>query len=472
MKKIYSIGRNGVYEMFRFIIMVVLLFACTWVFADVEPKSPQIKQFVSISDIHFDPLSGCELYKSPCPILLDLMKTDYKAWDTVFEKYTNNASIKFHRDTNYTLFKSSLLKLQQIATQENPQFVLVLGDFLDHRLLANYKKWSNDKSNKAYMAFVKKTMQYLMYSLNQTFATINIYPALGNVDTYGSDYSVIPYGEFLRDMTEMGSVLIKDPINRARFIKEFPKAGYYSVDITQTTKIIVLDTVLFSPRSQNRLVRQAAQEELQWLKSQLKIAKSNHQFVLIACHIPVGIDIYLSWTLPYKIIKNFWLPSYTKEFLSIVQQYSDSISGVVTGHVHVDLFQFTIEGEHNKHIPMIITPSISPIFGNNPAIKVFNYDADSFQLQNFERYYKSLTNTSSDWRKGNRLNSIHQADCHYCYLSDVVQHLVVNNYLLNFITRYYSGNQDIESDDNDWISYYWCSMYANDIRKYKNCLNE
>lgn len=457
---------------YRFIIVIVLLLACKIAFADIALQQSKTNQFISIADIHFDPMHGCEQLKFPCPILNELMTSSYQTWETVFEKYSNNRPLKYHHDTNYLLLKSSLVELQRIADQSNPQFVLVLGDFLDHNLKKNYKKFSGDKSNTGYVEFVKKTMQFLTYKLNQVFPTINVYPVLGNVDSYGNDYQVIPNGDFLRDMSSTWSVFIKDHANRDQFLKEFKKAGYYTVDISQTSRIIVLDTVLFSPRSQNIPVKLAAQEQLLWLKNQLKLAKQAHQAVIIACHIPAGIDIYLSSTMPYKIIKNFWLPNYTEEFLSIVKEFSDGIVGILPGHVHVDLFQFTIEGKDNKFIPMIFTPSISPIFGNNPAIKVFKYEKESLSLQSFERYYKPLSNPFSEWRKGNQFNSIHQSDCQYCYLTDVIQHLVMNNYLLDFFTKYYSGQQDMESDDGNWFSYYWCSIYSNDIKTYKNCLNK
>src|SRR5580700_6416436 len=356
---------------YRCLIMIVTLLNWQVVFGDVTPET---KQFISIADIHFDPMSGCERYKSPCPIVSELMLADYQTWEKVFEKYSNNISIKYYHDTNYALFKSLLAELQQVTKQYNPAFVLVLGDFLDHDLQKNYIKFSQDKSKSGYEKFVKKTMEFLTYKLNQIFPNINIYPTLGNVDTYGNDYSVVPYGDLLHDLTSIWSSFIKDEVNKNYFIKEFKTGGYYSVDISKKNKIIVLDTVLFSPRSQNYAVKQAAEVQLDWLKMQLALARQNHQSVLIACHIPVGIDIYLSSTMPYKIIKNFWVAKYTHDFLNIMKEYSDCIMGILAGHVHIDLFQFTIEGKNNVAIPMIFTPSISPIFGNNPAIKIFNYE--------------------------------------------------------------------------------------------------
>ncbi len=457
---------------YRFLIIITILLFSQIGFGSVAYSTPQTQQFIALSDIHFDPMSGCERYKSPCPMVNELIAADYQVWEHIFEKYINETSIKYYRDTNYALFKSLLLELQQRVKQNNPQFVLILGDFLDHDLEKNYKKFSRDKSNGGYAKFVKKTIQFLTYKLNQTFPYINIYPALGNVDSYGNDYSVIPYGDFLHDLASIWSVFIKDETNRNQFLKTFKVGGYYSVDINKTNKIIVLDTVLFSPRSQNSAVKQAAKEQLEWLKTQLKMAKENHQSVFIACHIPVGIDIYLSTAIPYKIIKNFWVSTYTTTFLSIMKEYSEYIKGILPGHVHIDLFQFTIDGKDDTVIPMIFTPSISPIFGNNPAIKIFTYDDTSFGLQSFERYYKPLSNSSSEWRKGNRFNGIFQTKCQYCYLSEVVQHLIMNNYLLNIFIKYYSGSVDIESDENDKISYYWCSIYSNDMRTYKSCLSE
>lgn len=454
------------YRLFSIVVMLVI-----WQSGFANPQdNKKTKQFVSISDIHFNPMSGCERYKTSCPILHELNLADYQNWDTIFEKYIDTSPIAYYQDTNYALLRSLLEELKSIAEHDDPQFVLVLGDFLDHHLQRNYKKYSSNPSS--YVMFVKKTMQYLTFKLNQTFPTINVYPVLGNVDTYDHDYRVIPSGQFLQEMSDVWSSLIKDSVNKENFINEFRKGGFYTVNVSETTKIIVLDTVLFSPRAQSSAVKKVAREQLDWLAMQLKLAKAKHQSVLIACHIPVGIDIYFSSILPYKIIKNFWASQYTKEFLKIVKDNSDSLVGVLPGHVHIDLFQFTMEGKNNTLIPMIFTPSVSPIFGNNPAFKIFNYDPATFGLQYFDRYYKPLLNDSDAWRKGNSFSGIHQTKCQYCYLSDVVQHLIMNNYLLDAITKYYSKRIDIETDDNNTLNYYWCSIYSNDINAYKKCIND
>lgn len=458
--------------MYRLIILAVLLLISKGALATIDQEKLEPKHFIAISDIHFNPLDGCESLQVPCPILNELMDTEYQVWDKIFEKYSTKNAITYYHNTNYALLVSSLKELQRIAIDYHPQFMLVLGDFLEHHLQSKFRKFSGNKSQTAYKNFVKKTLQFLTYKLNQTLPNVSIYPVLGNVDSYGRDYHVIPGGDFLRDISAIWITFLKNQNNEVSFLQTFKKAGYYSAMLSSHEKLIILDTVLFSPRSQQAAVKQAAQEELIWLKNELNIAKLQHQSVLIVFHIPPGIDIYLSSALPYKIIKNFWLPKYTKAFLEIIKNFPDTVAGVLSGHIHVDLFQFTIEGHGNILIPMIITPSLSPIFGNNPAIKVFNYEGDSLRLINFERYYKPLSDISSDWRRSNRLDSIQQSDCRYCYFTSVIRYLVINNFLLDFLTKYYAGSKDVESDDNDWFSYYWCSMYTDDMQTYKHCINE
>lgn len=447
------------------LIIIVLFFWSNIIFASDQ----QTKQFISIADIHFNPLQGCERFNTPCPLLKELQTTHYTAWDDVFMKYVGRDSIKYYEDTNYVLLQSTIKQLQHISKEMHPEFVLVLGDFLDHHLEKNYKKWNIDNSRSGYTHFVKLTMQYLTYKLNQAFPNIDIYPVLGNVDTDANDYKVQPNGDFLNDLSIIWSGLIKNNQEKQQFLAEFKKAAYYTIDIHPTGKLILLDTILFSPRSQNKVVKQAAYEELDWLEDQLKSAKEHHQSVLIICHIPIGIDFYFSSSIAYKIIKNFWKTEYTKRFLSLVKEYSDSIVAILPGHIHIDLMQFTIESKDNKFIPIIFTPSISPIFGNNPAIKEFSYLPNTFKLQSFERYYYPISDSKEDWRKGPRYNGIYQSNCHYCYLKDVVIHLVANNYLMHFFTRFYTGNQGVEQNGD--LYSYWCSIYSNDMKTYKNCIN-
>mmetsp|Transcript_15000 Transcript_15000/g.20911 ORF Transcript_15000/g.20911 Transcript_15000/m.20911 type:complete len:114 (-) Transcript_15000:118-459(-) len=69
------------------------------------------------------------------------------------------------------------------------------------------------------------------------------------------------------------------------------------------------------------------------------------------------------------------------------------------GHQHSDEFRvFTYQQEEDGVI--IVGPSITPLFGNNPSFRVVTYD-DRAQILDYVTYYTDLSETSQSfsWNK-------------------------------------------------------------------------
>lgn len=371
-----------------FVISIFVISNTSWA---SESQPIQTAKFLSVADIHFDPFSGCSKAPKPCVLLKKLREAKYQDWSAVFEQYGDKKLSGFLHDTNYPLLKSSLIELQEISKKENPQFVIILGDFLAHKYHEQYIKYSGDKSRAGFQAFVKKTLQFLTYELMTVFPKIDVYPLVGNNDSYTGDYSSIPDGKFFRDTADIWSVLIKNKENRENFKREFPEAGYYHVSLpgNKNQQIIILNTVLFSGRVRNKTTNKAAEVELKWFHKQLQNAAAHHQPVLLALHIPIGIDIFATVQSKFSHIKQFWHKAYTDQFENELSLYSGNVMGILAGHIHRDLFQ-TLTLNQYSNIPVIITPSISPIYGNNPGFKIFTYDVQTLQLKKNETYDLSL----------------------------------------------------------------------------------
>lgn len=382
---------------FLTIFFVTILFSFDIAVAKTE-------KFMSVSDIHFDPFAGCEKLSRPCEQIIRLRAAEYSKWPEILEK--DKRTIVYHRDTSYPLFQSTLAELKKIKQQENPKFVVILGDFLAHDFGRQYKRYSGDATREGREAFIKKTMKFLSLEIKKVFTDIDVYPALGNNDSYRGDYSVSPRGDFLRDTASIWSQLIKDKENQIAFRKSFPIGGYYAVTLPTGNKLLMLDTVLFSSSGKTSKEREAAaKEELDWLRVELKTAAMKKQKVLLAAHIPESIDVFATLKL-LTFVHQFWRPVYSKEFDSILTQYSKTITGALYGHTHINTFQL-IALKNGDSIPAIFTSSVSPIFGNNPGFKVFSYDTDTLKLKNFETYYYPLNYPS--WQKEYSFNQSHQA---------------------------------------------------------------
>lgn len=379
-------------------LVIIFIFSPFITFAD--QKTPEHEHyFLTVADIHFDPFISCEKAPRPCPLLDSLEKANYKEWDSIFEKSGNQQLSEIYQDTNYALLKSTLDQLKYVYEQNHPDFVLVLGDFLAHKFDSKFRHFSRDRSRTAYRSFIKKTMAYLAYKLRNTFPNDDIYPVIGNNDSYTGDYSVIPNGAFLKDTGFIWSELILNKENRQSFLETFSNAGYYIVTVPNQPdhKIIILNSVIFSDNPKSKSQKKAASEQLEWLQDELADIKETKNKVMVAFHIPVSFDMFPGVKSDFAA-KEFWEPIYIHEFENDLKQNSFNIVSILPAHIHIEVKSRIILKQF-ADVPVDFTPSISPIFGNDPGFKLFTYDPDSFQIKTIHTYYFPLRDSQPDWHK-------------------------------------------------------------------------
>ena len=215
---------------FKWIVILSFILIYQAAYALETKENQTIDNFITIADIHFNPYAGCEKMPVPCPILNKLREASYQNWESILEKNSDKSISGYYHDTNYALLKSTLFELGQINQKEHPYFVLVLGDWLAHSYRKQYIKYSGDKSAMRYQEFVKKTLKFLTQEMKQTFPDIDVYPVVGNNDSYTGNYNVVPRGAFLRDTAETWVTLIKDKTNQKNFLRDFSVGGYYVVN--------------------------------------------------------------------------------------------------------------------------------------------------------------------------------------------------------------------------------------------------
>lgn len=360
------------------------------------------QSFITVADIHFDPFSDCTTYLQTCPLITELRAADYQRWDAIFAKYDHGHVASKGEDTNYHLLKLALAELKIVKQNSSPQFGFILGDFLAHDFPLKYKQYSHDFSKKSYQQFVLKTLQYMTLQLQTVFQTIDMYPAVGNNDSYTGDYSDVPNGEFFQQTANTWAHFIQNKENRASFQKTFPQAGYYAVMLNEHQRAIILNTVLFSTHSHHNSA--AAQQQLNWLHEQLELAKQHHQEVLLAYHIPIGIDVFRTLQNKMSAVSQFWQEKYMQPFEADIRAHAAQVKIILSAHIHMETFQLLTTNQIGN-IPILFTPSISPIFGNNPGFKVFQWDPTDLQIKNYSTYYLPLSSPKKlTWQREYSVN--------------------------------------------------------------------
>jgi sphingomyelin phosphodiesterase acid-like 3 len=374
---------------------------------------------------------------------------------------------KIHQDSDSILLKSMLAALQTTAEKSHAQFIIVLGDSIAHKFPEKYQRYTVGKTQQDYQQFVKKTQSFVAGEFRQRFPTTDIYFSVGNNDSYHEDYATKPLGEFFKDMSNEWGSAIHHQRAREQMQHDFTTAGYYAVDIPQQhgLRLIVLNSNLFSTMAPNLATDTAKQ--FAWLEQQLQQARDLNQHVLIAMHIPVGVDVFSTLKKAPNQIVEMWRPENTTRFNEDLQEYGENISGMFSGHTHSDTLQ-VIELQNGHHIPFITTPSVSPIFGNNPGFKVFSYDTQTMYLEDYSTYFASLLTLV--WQQEYNFDAIYQTDNIQRTLGDNIENLPTTGKLALAYQLYYDTSSNTAPIHNSYDPYYRCQLKVIIAADYQTCL--
>ncbi len=270
---------------------------------------------------------------------------------------------------------------------------MISGDFLTHNFRQEFDAAASDHSDAAYRVFVRKTMQFLARELGQAFPAAPILPALGNNDEECGDFQLQPKGPFLSDTL---SILRTFAGNAASptVNQDWRNYGNFSAKV-RGVRVLSTNTNFFSVHYRNACGSPRDGDPglatLAWLEAELAAAQQAQERVWLLYHIPPGIDGYatLRKGLCPDAITPMWDEIYARPFQKLLRRYAGTIVASFAGHTHMDDFRL-IGDRDGRDAFALITPAISPIFGQNPAFRTMVYDAASgvldqttFYLTNF-----------------------------------------------------------------------------------------
>ena len=368
------------------IILAVMSFATG---ALAQAGTAATEQFISISDIHFNP------YYDPT-LMTQLEASDVAGWEGVFQSSKIQQPNSYNSDTNYPLFVSFLADLKTRVA--GARFATISGDFLAHDFPQNFQLYSPDKSEQAYQSFVTKTVQFIANELRAAVPGLKIYPALGNNDSDCGDYEITPKGWFLSTFAKAFAPSVK----AHGFVTQFSPYGYYAVPapIPDTT-LISLNSIFFSANYDNACGTPGVDYgglELEWLKKHLALARLQKRHVWLLYHIPPGINVYSTTSggsaCPAPV--TMWKTQYTATFDALMRQYASTVTVSLAGHTHMD--DFRLMGTAASPFAYIhITPAVSPLFTNNPAYEVMTYLPQKATIADYSVIHFTLNTATPAW---------------------------------------------------------------------------
>jgi hypothetical protein len=334
------------------------------------PAETPPEQWLIVSDVHFDPFAS--------PKLVDrLAASPPDQWRAIFESVEAPVSVP-GADTNYALLKRTLIGMRE-ATGEGPKAILYGGDFLAHEFRKKFDASATRHDDASYEAFVDKTIAFLSDEFRAAFPRALLYPALGNNDSYCGDYHGAPNSPFLQHLA--ASWAWGFGTNAATIQQQFATDGYYAVDLpVARTRLVVVNSVPWSAGYQNACGDPKSDpggDELAWLQKTLAATPPGEQ-VWVLSHMPPGVDVYS--TLHSNVggtagVVMMLGDRFNQPFLTAIANPSSRVTFALAGHTHTFGFRI-LASDQSPHavVPMLVAPSVSPIFGSNPSFMVADVD--------------------------------------------------------------------------------------------------
>lgn len=428
------------------------------------------QQWLAVSDIHFSPYVDAKVTER-------LAAAPPERWRAIFASAGPERFSNFGTDTNYALLESTLdaMKMQVAA----PQVVIVTGDFLAHDFRAPFDAARKSTGDEAYQQFVDKTIAFLALEFRTAFPKAHIIPVVGNNDGYCGDYASTPRSFFLLHMAQAfaPSVGVAD---QGAFAAQFAAGGYYTVALPAGgAQAVVLNDVFWSWRYANTCGERNADpgtDELNWLRP---ILANPSGPTWILTHIPPGIDVYSTLRAAARIdapIVPMLNPKYNDPFVDLLAAPSSRIAIALAGHTHMNGMR-VVASAGKAVTGMLLLPSISPIFSNNPTFSVLDVDPDTanvtddhvFALDDLATLAKDAR-SPAHWRREYDFDGAFGAHGVNAATLDRLQQGVFSD---ERVRRRYNKYADGESGrapvtEQTWRAY-WCGNVAMTPTAYRAC---
>jgi sphingomyelin phosphodiesterase acid-like 3 len=438
---------------FALAVSLLLVLAHPQARAASTPDAPQT--WLILSDIHFDPFTQ--------PRLVDrLAAASPDRWRAIFATGEATAPSGAGSDTNDALLESTLDGAHQAVP--DPRVVIVAGDFLAHEFREKFNRTAKVHDDAAYAAFVDKTMAFLAWELQTAFPRARLLPVIGNNDGYCGDYQSTPHDPFLAHMGAdfALSVGAHDP---NAFIAQFSTGGYYTVPLpVDNAQAIVLNNVFWSTNYKNACGDPKADpggDELAWLQATQKAMPLGTPVWIIA-HIPPGVDVFATQRAKSPGTPVMFLTDrFNGEFLTALDSRFTVVMSI-TGHTHQNSFRIIGPDPSMPRAPMLVVPSVSPIYSNAPAFTVANVDSNYAWVLDTQIYMLSKIKDVWTWHREYDFGSIYgHGTIDAAHLASVQRAIFDDERVRRRFEEYYQTGDGVVAQitESNWRAY-WCGNVA------------
>jgi hypothetical protein len=350
-------------------------------------------------------------------------------------------------DSNVALFDSALDEM--VRVDPHPPVVVIGGDELSHNF-----NWPHAAA----------TMAYVAHRFDRAFPNAQFVMTLGNEDSSCGDYQVAPHSAFLQSIVRSWAPLIDRHGAAPGFATTFPRDGFYVARLPiARLQAVIVDDVFWSPRYRSCTPDgDPSASTLAELKRALH-ASSDRRWILL--HIPPGIDAYSTAHLTHRLVVVPFLDPGPREALQrLIADPSSGVTLVIAAHTHK--LAYRIAGTAARPVPMLLMPSISPIFENAPGFLTAGVDAGG-TLRDVDSY--AFDGTA--WHELGGFRALGVDRFTGAALVDLHRRLAHDTALRDRFAMLYEGGGRPEIDAGNWQTY-WCSATSYSATAFRACDDE
>jgi hypothetical protein len=267
---------------------------------------------------------------------------------------------RYGTDTNPALLNEAIAAMRR--EDPNPPVVILSGDLLAHAF----------KRNTA-----GPTMAELARRFGRAFPHAQFVLALGNNDSDCGDYRLRPGDSFMRDVAAAWAPLVDRNGAAPSFRGDFARRGSYVARLPVTgLRVVVVDDVVWSWRYREcgNSATSPSADQLRWLDRTLRDTPHGlHNWLVL--HIPPGVDVQSTRLVHGVTIVPFLTPGANDRLTRAIDDPSNRVAFVIAGHSHKFAFRFSDATVPARNVLILLVPSISPIFRNNPSFLTMQVDA-------------------------------------------------------------------------------------------------
>lgn len=338
-----------------------------------ERFSNTSRYFLWASDIHLDPYYGTP--EQQCGKSLSVTKS--------------NAFGTMGCDPPFALLESGSAALADLASSVDAEFFMFTGDFVRH----------NPQGMPTPASSVKEAISNITGTFNASMPMLHGYSvgALGNDDS-PRDYKLnITTSQASNPWLEqLANIFATNKQMPLKYLDAYSYGGFFESEIGGI-KVLTLNTLFYSV-FHNPVTYPLPEDpfgQFSWLREKLTLAAQQQRAVWIVGHIPPGLETY-GYT-------ELWHPQYLTAYLDIVQDpnLGKFVAAQLFGHCHTDEFRLLPNAPDGAG-PILLNGALSPIYGNQPSIRLVEYEPSTGRMVSYNVYWSELTEGSQEpaWHFG------------------------------------------------------------------------